>query len=252
MTEERTQHTARIPDELAGQRLDQALARMFPDYSRSRLKAWLLDGAVLVDGTTRRPRDPVQGGETVVLTVTADVAVRAEPEAGLIFSQVLDKIQPQLDALQRTLPPGYRIEQGGTREEADKGLSMNLRALSIGGICIFFLLVVQFNSIMKPMMIHAVLHSARLLTDGCTRFREHCAEGIEPDRERLTAAMERSLMLVTALNRHIGYDNAAKIAKHAHKAGSTLKEAAIELKLLTSEEFDEKVRPEQMIGPNVK
>jgi 23S rRNA pseudouridine1911/1915/1917 synthase len=80
MSEQRTQHTARIPDELAGQRLDQALARMFPDYSRSRLKAWLLDGSVLVDGASWRPRDPVQGGETVVLNVTADVVVRAEPE----------------------------------------------------------------------------------------------------------------------------------------------------------------------------
>ena len=80
MSEQRTQHTARIPDELAGQRLDQALARMFPDYSRSRLKAWLLDGSVLVDGASWRPRDPVQGGETVVLIVTADVVVRAEPE----------------------------------------------------------------------------------------------------------------------------------------------------------------------------
>ncbi len=80
MTEERTQHTARIPDELAGQRLDQALARMFPDYSRSRLKTWLLDGSVLIDGTARRPRDPVQGGESVVLNVTADAAVRAAPE----------------------------------------------------------------------------------------------------------------------------------------------------------------------------
>ena len=80
MSEQRTQHTARIPDELAGQRLDQALARMFPDYSRSRLKAWLLDGSVLVDGAAWRPRDPVQGGETVVLNVTADVVVRAEPE----------------------------------------------------------------------------------------------------------------------------------------------------------------------------
>lgn len=80
MTEQTTQHTERIPQELAGQRLDQALARMFPDYSRSRLKAWLLDGAVLVDGTARRPRDRVLGGETVVVTVGAETAVRARPE----------------------------------------------------------------------------------------------------------------------------------------------------------------------------
>jgi 23S rRNA pseudouridine1911/1915/1917 synthase len=80
MTEQRTQHTGQIPDEMAGQRLDQALARMFPDYSRSRLKAWLLDGSVLVDGAQWRPRDRVLGGETVVVTVSADAAVRAEPE----------------------------------------------------------------------------------------------------------------------------------------------------------------------------
>jgi 23S rRNA pseudouridine1911/1915/1917 synthase len=81
MTDEPTQLSGQVPDELAGQRLDQALARMFPDYSRSRLKAWLLDGSVLVDGAAWRPRDRVQGGETVVVTVTTDAAVHAEPEA---------------------------------------------------------------------------------------------------------------------------------------------------------------------------
>ena len=81
MTEQRTQHVGRVPEELAGQRLDQALARMFPDYSRSRLKAWLLDGSVLVDGSPWRPRDRVQGGETVVVTVSVNAAVHAEPEA---------------------------------------------------------------------------------------------------------------------------------------------------------------------------
>ena len=80
MTEHRTQHSTRIPDELAGQRLDQALAQMFPEYSRSRLKAWLLDGSVLVDGDVWRPRDRVGGGERVELTVKAEVAVRAAPE----------------------------------------------------------------------------------------------------------------------------------------------------------------------------
>lgn len=80
MTEHRTQHSTRIPDELAGKRLDQALAQMFPEYSRSRLKAWLLDGSVLVDGDVWRPRDRVGGGERVELTVKAEVAVRAAPE----------------------------------------------------------------------------------------------------------------------------------------------------------------------------
>ena len=80
-------------------------------------------------------------------------AIRAEPEEGLLFSQVLVRIQPELDAIQRELPPGYRIEHGGTKEEADKGLAMNVQALTISAICIFFLLVVQFKSLTKPLMI---------------------------------------------------------------------------------------------------
>ena len=107
MTEERTQHSARIPDELAGQRLDQALARMFPDYSRSRLKAWLLDGSVLIDGASWRPRDPVQGGESVVLTITADVAVRAGPE-----SMALDIVFEDDDLLVVNKPAGLVVHPG--------------------------------------------------------------------------------------------------------------------------------------------
>ena len=80
MTEQSTQLDARIPEELAGHRLDQALARMFPDYSRSRLKSWLMDGQVLVDGAVWRPRDRVDGGEIVELTVVHETAVHAEPE----------------------------------------------------------------------------------------------------------------------------------------------------------------------------
>ena len=107
MTEERTQHTARIPDELAGQRLDQALARMFPDYSRSRLKSWLLDGSVLIDGAARRPRDPVHGGESVVLNVTADAAVRAEPEP-----MALDVVFEDDDLLVVNKPAGLVVHPG--------------------------------------------------------------------------------------------------------------------------------------------
>ena len=107
MTEERTQHSARIPEELAGQRLDQALARMFPDYSRSRLKAWLLDGSVLIDGASRRPRDPVQGGESVVLTITPDVAVRAGPE-----SMALDVVFEDDDLLVVNKPAGLVVHPG--------------------------------------------------------------------------------------------------------------------------------------------
>ena len=107
MTEERTQHSARRPEELAGPRLDQALARMFPDYSRSRLKAWLLDGSVLIDGASRRPRDPVQGGESVVLTITPDVAVRAGPE-----SMALDVVFEDDDLLVVNKPAGLVVHPG--------------------------------------------------------------------------------------------------------------------------------------------
>jgi fumarate hydratase class II len=86
-----------------------------------------------------------------------------------------------------------------------------------------------------------------LLTDGCDSFRENCVVGIQPNRERIDENLLGSLMLVTALNPHIGYDNAAKIAKHAHKTGRTLREAAIELGLVTGEQFDQWVRPEKMV-----
>ena len=107
MTEQPTQHTGRIPDELAGHRLDQALARMFPDYSRSRLKVWLLGGAVLVDGAPWRPRDRVQGGETVVVTVTPEAAVHAEPEP-----MKLDVVFEDADLLVINKPAGLVVHPG--------------------------------------------------------------------------------------------------------------------------------------------
>jgi fumarate hydratase class II len=107
-------------------------------------------------------------------------------------------------------------------------------------------------NVFKPVIIYNFLQSARLLADTCTMFNHHCAAGIEPIREKLDYYMNNTLMLVTALNPHIGYDNAAKIAKNAHHKGISLKESAVELGILTSEEFDEKVRPEKMLGPNVK
>jgi fumarate hydratase class II len=90
--------------------------------------------------------------------------------------------------------------------------------------------------------------STRLLADACDSFRENCAEGIEPRQERIGENLERSLMLVTALNPHIGYDNAAKIAKHAHKTGQTLKQAAVELGLVKPDDFDKWVKPAEMVG----
>ncbi len=104
-------------------------------------------------------------------------------------------------------------------------------------------------NVMKPLIIHNFLGSVRLLADACTSFNEHCASGIEPNRARIDELLKRSLMLVTALNPHIGYDNAARIAKHAHAKGITLRESALELGLLTAEQFDQWVRPEEMVGP---
>jgi fumarate hydratase class II len=103
-------------------------------------------------------------------------------------------------------------------------------------------------NVYKPVMIHAMLQSATLLGDACQAFNDNCAVGIEPNQSRIDEHLRNSLMLVTALNTHIGYDNAAKIAKKAHAENTSLKEAAIELKLLTAEQFDEWVVPASMIG----
>ncbi|KAI9594054.1 fumarate hydratase [Syncephalis fuscata] len=104
-------------------------------------------------------------------------------------------------------------------------------------------------NVFKPVMIKNLLSSVRLIADACDSFRNNCVVGIQANEERISEIMNKSLMLVTALNPHIGYDNAAAAAKKAHKEGTTLKEAALSLKLLSSEEFDAWVRPENMIGP---
>jgi fumarate hydratase class II len=104
-------------------------------------------------------------------------------------------------------------------------------------------------NVFKPVIAYNFLQSVRLLADAAKSFNDNCAVGIEPDRKRIKQLVDQSLMLVTALNRKIGYDNAAKIAKTAHKNGGTLRETAIELGLLTGEEFDTEVKPEQMVGP---
>jgi fumarate hydratase class II len=104
-------------------------------------------------------------------------------------------------------------------------------------------------NVFKPVIAYNFLQSVRLLADAAKSFNDHCAIGIEPDLVRIKQLVDQSLMLVTALNRKIGYDNAAKIAKNAHKKGTTLRESAIELGLLTGEEFDAEVKPEQMVGP---
>ncbi len=103
-------------------------------------------------------------------------------------------------------------------------------------------------NVYKPVIAANLLQSARLLGQACLSFDTHCAQGIEPNHSRIQQLVEQSLMLVTALNTHIGYENAAKIAKKAHKENKTLREAALELGLLTNEQFDEWVKPEKMVG----
>jgi fumarate hydratase class II len=104
-------------------------------------------------------------------------------------------------------------------------------------------------NVYKPVMAYSLLQSIRLLGDTCQSFNDNCAVGIEPNLETIDDKLRRSLMLVTALNPLIGYDNAAKVAKHAYKSNTTLREAVIELGLLTGEQFDEAINPEDMVGP---
>ncbi|WP_426735760.1 class II fumarate hydratase [Myxococcus faecalis] len=146
--------------------------------------------------------------------------------------------------------PGSSIMPGKVNPTQSEALTMlcaqvmgNDVAVSVGGASGNFEL-----NVFKPLIIHNVLQSCRLLADGMRSFRLHCAVGIEPNRARIQENLERSLMLVTALNPHIGYDNAARIAKKAHKDGKTLKEVAVELGLVTAEQFDQWVRPEKMTG----
>ena len=146
--------------------------------------------------------------------------------------------------------PGSSIMPGKVNPTQCEALTMvcaqvigNDVAVSAGGMYGQFEL-----NVFKPMMVYNVLTSARLIGDACESFNDHCAIGIEPNFPVIKEKLENSLMLVTALNTHIGYENAAKIAKKAHKEGTTLRAAAIELGLLTTEQFDEWVRPEDMIG----
>ena len=146
--------------------------------------------------------------------------------------------------------PGSSIMPGKVNPTQCEALTMlccqvmgNDVAVNMGGASGNFEL-----NVYRPMVIHNVLQSVRLLADGMDSFNHHCAIGIEPNRERISQLLNESLMLVTALNTHIGYDKAAEIAKKAHKEGLTLKEAALKLGYLTASEFDAWVRPEQMVG----
>lgn len=148
--------------------------------------------------------------------------------------------------------PGSSIMPGKVNPTQSEAMTMvcaqvmgNDAAIAIGGMSGHFEL-----NVFRPMMIYNFLTSARLLGDACESFNEKCAKGIEPNYERIKQHLSNSLMLVTALNPHIGYENAAKIAKKAYAEGKNLKEAAIELGLVTAEQFDEWVNPQKMISPH--
>jgi fumarate hydratase class II len=148
--------------------------------------------------------------------------------------------------------PGSSIMPGKVNPTQCEAMTMvcaqvigNDVAVTIGGASGNFEL-----NVFKPLIIHNVLRSILLLADACESFREHCAQGIEPDRERIARHVHESLMLVTALAPHIGYDKAAEIAKHAHHEGMTLREAALKLGHVTAQDFDRIVKPETMTGPD--
>ncbi len=148
--------------------------------------------------------------------------------------------------------PGSSIMPGKVNPTQCEAMTMvcvqvmgNDVAIGIGGASGNFEL-----NVYKPLICHDLLQSIRLLADACASFREHCAEGIEPTHQRIRHHVENSLMLVTALAPHIGYDKAAAIAKHAHEVGTTLREAALHLGHVTAEQFDRIVRPENMVKPD--
>ena len=149
--------------------------------------------------------------------------------------------------------PGSSIMPGKVNPTQSEAVTMicaqvlgNDAAINIGGASGNFEL-----NVFKPLIIHNFLSSAKLLAEGIRGFEEHCARGIQADKKRIDELMRRSLMLVTALNPHIGYDNAAKIAKTAHAEDSTLRETAVKLGLLKGEQFDAWVKPEEMTKPGL-
>jgi fumarate hydratase class II len=150
--------------------------------------------------------------------------------------------------------PGSSIMPGKINPTQSEALTMvavqvfgNDAAVAFGGSQGNF----QLN-VFKPVMLHNLLESAALLADGCLAFNDHCAVGIEPDRARIEQNVQNSLMLVTALNPHIGYEKSAQIALKAHREGTGLRDAALALGFLTAEEFDAWVKPEEMTGPLAK
>ena len=150
--------------------------------------------------------------------------------------------------------PGSSIMPGKVNPTQSEAMTMacaqvigNDAAINVGGMNGHFEL-----NVFKPVMIYNLLQAARLMGDAAVSFADNCVAGIEPNRDKIEENLQNSLMLVTALNPHIGYDKAAQVAKKAHAEGTTLKQAAVKLKYLTAAEFDKWVRPEEMTAPKAK
>jgi fumarate hydratase class II len=210
----------------------------------------------------RRSGEPFRSARNKFAALAANDALVAAHGALKTLAAVLMKIAndvrwlasgPRSGLGEISIPenePGSSIMPGKVNPTQSEALTMlccqvfgNDVAINIGGASGNFEL-----NVFRPMIAHNFLQSVRLLADGMTSFEEHCARGIEANRGRIQELMERSLMLVTALTPHIGYDKAAEIAKRAHRDGSTLKQAAMALGYVTAEEFDLWVRPADMTG----
>ena len=222
------------------------------------------DYAVTVAGeiATLTGRDFVTGPNKFALLAGHDAFVGASgalKQLAAAFMKIANDVRwlasgPRSGLGEITIPenePGSSIMPGKVNPTQSEAMTMVVAQVMGNDAAIGFA-ASQGNfelNVFKPVIAYNFLQSVRLLADAAKSFNDNCAVGIEPDAKRIKQLVDQSLMLVTALNRKIGYDNAAKIAKTAHRNGTTLKEEAINLGLLTAEEFDAEVKPEQMVGP---
>jgi fumarate hydratase class II len=218
--------------------------------------------AVAKEIATLTGRDFVTGPNKFALLAGHDAFVGSSgalKQLAVAFMKIANDVRwlasgPRSGLGELTIPenePGSSIMPGKVNPTQSEAMTMVVAQVMGNDAAIGFA-ASQGNfelNVFKPVIAYNYLQSVRLLADAAKSFNDHCAAGIEPNRPRIQELVDKSLMLVTALNRRIGYDNAAKIAKTAHKNGTTLREEAIALGLLTGEEFDAEVKPEQMVGP---
>lgn len=223
-----------------------------PDYAR----------AVAAEIATLTGHDFVTGPNKFALLAGHDAFVGtsgALKQLAVAFMKIANDVRwlasgPRSGLGEITIPenePGSSIMPGKVNPTQSEAMTMVVAHVMGNDAAIGFA-ASQGNfelNVFKPVIAYNFLQSVRLLADSAKSFNDNCAVGIEPDRKRIKQLVDQSLMLVTALNRRIGYDNAAKIAKTAHRNGTTLREEAVNLGLLTGEEFDAEVKPEQMVGP---